>query len=167
MSTLFVPLVIFASMILAVDVVLVIRDHRGARSPGLVAIFGIAAFPVAIVAHNALSAVMGAEEAVSFFIGLIVAPVATSIGTLGVALVLRRESARTALALASSGAGMALFVAYIVFAIVSTLVTGEPSAPSAIAPWVQAMSVILLVAGALVAALALSAGWRRIGFAQP
>lgn len=167
MPSLFVPLVLVATMILAIDIVLVMCEHRATRSPGLVAIFGIAAFPVAIVAHNAISVVIGGEEAVSFFIGLVVAPLATTVGTAAVAVALRHEAPGTAWSLAWAACGTAVFVGYIVAAVVSTLVSGEPSSMSPVAPALQTLSAASLVAGSLVAALTIASRWRRVGFARP
>jgi hypothetical protein len=58
----------------------------------IVAVIATAAFPLAIVLHNVLSAFIGGEEAVSFVIALLVAPGFIAAGTLGVALTLSRDA---------------------------------------------------------------------------
>jgi hypothetical protein len=161
----FIPVVLVATLAIGVEVVFAMRDHPAARRSGLVAAFGIAAFPVAIVVHNALSAFIGGEEAVSFILGILVAPAAITAGTLGVAVALRDDPASRGLfaGLASAGAGLALFAGYMVFALVVTSLSGtNPPYQAAVESVVLPVSGLAIVGGALYAGIALVSG-RRLG----
>lgn len=49
----------------------------------LLAIAGVATFPISIVAHNAISSIFHVEEPVFFVLAVFVAPLATGIGLTG------------------------------------------------------------------------------------
>lgn len=154
----FIPLVVLSLCVLGVEIWVAMRDRRGIRSWGLVAIFGIALFPVAIVLHNVFSALLGGEEAVSFILALVVAPAATTVGVVGVAISLWRDrpTARLAAGFGLAGAGLALFAAYMVFALAITSLVGEnPSYQGAIEAVVLPACALAIPAGALFVAFSL------------
>lgn len=55
-------------------------------------VVAVVAFPVCVVLHNAISAILGIEEPVFFVLAVVVAPVAFVVGLVGVlANLLRRQ----------------------------------------------------------------------------
>jgi cytochrome b subunit of formate dehydrogenase len=126
---LFIAVVLIAIVVVGIVIATAVNQVPATRPWAMVAALAIAAFPVSIVLHNMLSAVFGGEEAMSFIIALLIAPGLIAAGTLGVAVRLRRDArfARVGTSLAVAGAGLVLFAAYAVFALVVTAVTGGNS----------------------------------------
>ncbi|MGQ9677324.1 MAG: hypothetical protein ACUVX1_16800 [Chloroflexota bacterium] len=58
-------------------------------------VVAVVAFPICMVLHNAVSAILGIEEPVFFVLAVIVAPLAFAVGLIGVlASLLRRQFGR-------------------------------------------------------------------------
>ena len=96
----YIAAIMLASLIIAIETVYTMADHHRTRTFGVITVFGVVAFPIAVVIHNLVSAVLGTDEAVSFIVGAVVSPAAITIGALGVAFELRAENT-----LASAGFG--------------------------------------------------------------
>jgi hypothetical protein len=153
---LFIPIVLFAIVVVGIVIATAAREVPAIRPWATVAVLATAAFPLAIVLHNVLSAFIGGEEAVSFVIALLVAPGFIAAGTLGVALTLSRD-ARFALvgrSMLLAGAGFALFALYAVFAlVVTTLAGGNPPIQSVIEQVALGLSAAAMTVGATLAAV--------------
>ena len=153
---LFIPIVLFAIVVVGIVTLTAVREVPATRPWATVAVLAIAAFPLAIVLHNVLSAFIGGEEAVSFVIALLVAPGFIAAGTLGVALTLSRD-ARFALvgrSMLLAGAGFAGFAFYAVFALVVTAIAGgNPPFQSVIEPVALGLSAAAMALGAILAAV--------------
>lgn len=151
---LFIPIILVSTIALGLEVVFAMRDHPAARGAGVIAAFGIAAFPVAIVVHNVLSAFIGGEEVASFILAVLVAPTAIAVGTLGVAVALLRDPRARPLArgLLASGLGLTLVAGYMLFALVVTSLAGtNPSYQPAVEAAVMLASGLAIVGGVLYA----------------
>jgi hypothetical protein len=151
--SLFIPVVLLAALAIGIEIVVAMSDHPAIRPVGLIAIFGVVVFPVAIVVHNAVSAFIGGEEAVSFILGLVVAPAAITLGTIGVAVRLWDEGA-TALFLgfAAAGAGMAMFAAYLLVGFVaSALLRTDIAGPGAEIAFLAVAGLVILAGAAYTA----------------
>lgn len=122
----FMTVVLLAIVVVGIVIATAVDQVPASRPWAAVAALAIAAVPVSIVLHNVLSAVFGGEEEVSFIIALFVAPALIAAGTLGVAVSLSRDArfARVGMSLLLAGAGLVLFAAYAVFALVVTAITG-------------------------------------------
>ncbi len=155
---LFIPLVLVSLVVLGFEIAFAIRDHPAGRRAGLVAIFGIVLFPVAIVAHNVLAALIGGEEGVSFILALLIAPAATMLGTIGFVWSLAHDAtARGHTApFAVACAGLALFVGYTLFAlVVASIEGGNPPYQAATEAFVLPIASLAIVGGVAWAALSL------------
>lgn len=155
-----IPVMLVATLAIGVEAVLAMRTHPAARTPAYIVVAGVVAFPVAIILHNALSALIRGEEAVSFILALFVAPAAITFGTIGLALALRSDPGTRQLALGFGlcGAGLVLFVGYSVFALVmSSLVGSEPSFQATVEVLAVLLAALAMVGGALFAGLAIVA----------
>lgn len=151
----FIPVALVSTLVIGIVIASAVRDVTAARRWVTIAVVGIAAFPVAIVVHNVLSAIMGREEAVSFVIALLVAPGFMAVGTLGAALALARDPrlAQVGRPILLGGAGVALFALYALLGPAITVISGEDKALQAV---VEAV-VLPLSAGALAVGAALGA----------
>ena len=151
MQALFIG-ILLAPVLLGIVLVLVARRYPETRRWAAVTGISIATIPVAIVLHNVLSAIAGGEEGVSFVVALVVAPAGFAVGALGVGLRLARSGRSWELgaSIAIAGAGMALFVAYMVFAfVVTTIERGNPPYQAPIESIVLPVALIALVGGSL------------------
>ena len=151
---LFSPIVLLAIVIVGIVALTAVREVPATRPWATVAVLAIAAFPLAIVLHNVLSAFIGGEEAVTFVIALLVAPGFIAAGTLGVALTLTRDArfAPVGRAMLLAGAGFALFALYAVFALVVTALAGPPF-QSVIEQVALGLSAVAMTVGATLAAV--------------
>ena len=147
-----------AMILIAVVVVFIMRDQPSTRRSGTLTLIGVLAFPTAIVLHNAMSALMGVEEGVSFLVALVVAPAAVLVGTAGVA---RRiwplpSTRRISWGLAAAVAGLAAFALYMLFAVVVTTATGgNPPYQGVVEAFVVPVSTLAVAGGAALAAVSL------------
>lgn len=154
---LFIPIILVSTIALGLEAVVAMRDHPAARKAGVIAAFGIAAFPVAIVVHNVLSAFIGGEEVASFILAVLVAPTAIAVGTLGVAFALLRDRRARPLArgLLASGLGLALLAAYMLFALAVTWLAGANPYQRAVEVAAMLASGAAIVGGVLYAGAAI------------
>ncbi len=158
---LFMPVMLFATVALGVEIFLAVRRHPDARRWGVVAVVGVAAFPVAIVLHNVLSALIGGEEAVSFVVALLVAPLLICVGTLGAGAVVRRAGPDRALGngLLVAGGGLAVLSAYMLFALVVTTIEGtNPPYQAPVEAVAMPVALVAIAVGVLWAALGILGG---------
>ena len=152
----FIPVVLLAIVVVGIVIATAVKQVPASRPWATVAALAIAAFPVSIVLHNVLSAVFGGEEAVSFIVALLVAPGLIAVGTLGVAVTLRRDArfARVGTSLLVAGAGFALFAVYTVLALgVTALMRGNPPYQAFVEAIALAVSAAAIVIGSLLAVM--------------
>jgi hypothetical protein len=152
---------LLSTLVIAIGTGYVIGEHPRARRAGLVTIFGMAAIPVAIVLHNALSALIGGEEAVSFLIGTIVAPAAVTLGTLALAYQLRGSAPVAATGFAVAGLGLLVFPLYVLAAFLASALGGEIARGGAFEAIVLPASLVALVGGSIVVSFGLAASAGR------
>lgn len=153
---LFVPAMLAAILAIGAVAALAARDVPALRPWAVCAALAIAAMPVAIVLHNVLSALTGGEEAVTFIVALVVAPVGITVGTLGAAFTLRSDPrfATVGSWLALAGAGLLLFAAYSVFALfITTLEGGSPPYQASIEAVILSLTLAATLGGAILAAI--------------
>jgi hypothetical protein len=153
----FIPVVLVSSVVVGVVVASTVREVAATRRWATVAVIGIAAFPVAIVLHNVLSALFGGEEVVSFVVALLVAPGFMAVGTLGVARALTRDErfAQVGAWLVVACGGLALFAIYAVAAVtVTALVRGSPPLQAPIEAVALPLTAAAIALGAGLAAAA-------------
>ncbi|MBI2323769.1 MAG: hypothetical protein HYU87_02235 [Chloroflexi bacterium] len=144
--------ILLAPVLLGIVLVMVARRYPETRGWAAVAGISVALIPVAIVLHNVLSAIVGGEEGVSFVVALVVAPAGFAVGALGVGLRLARSGRawEIGVSIAIAGAGMALFVAYMVVAlVVTTIERGNPPYQATVQAIVLPVALIALVGGSL------------------
>ena len=149
--------VMFASLVIGAEAAYATRDGRAGRTSALVTIFGIAAFPVAVVLHNLASALLVAEETVSFIVGVLIAPAAITLGTLGLGLALRRARPLAAVGFICFGAGLAALPVYAAVLFIDAALGATPGAQDVVQSVVLPLSLAVATAGAIVAAFALAA----------
>jgi len=152
----YIVAVMLASLVVAVEAVYAMADHRRTRMFGLVTVFGIVAFPMAVVVHNVVSAVLGTDEAVSFIIGVVIAPAAITIGALGVAFTLRSENTLASFGFAMFGAGLALFPLYLISALAATALAGQAPAQEEFQTTMLFASLVAITAGLIASAFGLA-----------
>lgn len=141
-----------ATVLVGVVLALAARRYPSTRRWVVVSAIGIVALPAGIVLHNVLSALIAGEEAVSFIAALVVAPAFFVVGTLGAGLAAARTGRgwETGTSLVIAGAGMGIFVAYEIFALVVTTIEGEnPPYQATIEAFVLPISLLALVGGAV------------------
>ena len=150
------PVIVLAlvtsAIVLAVVIELSARRIRPMRPWALLAAASAAAIPVAIVLHNVLSAVIRGDEAVSFVLALIVAPIGLTAAVFGAALVVARDPREHDLAtsLLIAGLGLALFGGYGLFALaVTALVGGNPPYQALVEQTVVPVAVTAVALGTL------------------
>jgi len=155
------PLVILGLMVSAIILALVLATAAqripAARRWAILATASAVAIPLAVVLHNVLSAITGGEEAVSFILALVIAPIGFMIALLGGGLAIAGDPGEHDLAtsLLIAAMGMAIFGAYGLFALVVTaMYGGTPPYQEAVEDVVVPVSVIALAAGALFAVAA-------------
>ncbi len=144
--------ILLAPVLLGIVLIVIARRYPETRRWALITGVSVAAIPVAIVLHNVLSAIVGGEEGVSFVVALVVAPAGFAVGALGVGLRLARSGRawEVGVSIAIAGAGMALFVAYMVFAfVVTTIERGNPPYQASIESIVLPVVLIAVVGGSL------------------
>lgn len=128
------------------------RRYPPARPWAVLAGISLAALPLAVILHNALSALVGGEEAISFVVAVILAPTGFAVGTLGAGIALARggRAWEVGASLAIAGAGMALFGLYGVFALIVTSIEGaNPPYQAGVEAIVLPVSLLAIVGGAL------------------
>jgi hypothetical protein len=121
---------IILSVALAMVVVAIVLAIAARGTPRLrpwvtITALGVVAMPAAIVLHNVLSAIVGGDEGVSFIVALMVAPSCIAVGVIGAAVVLLRERHDLGVAVCVAAAGIGLFAAYMVFALIVTTIEGR------------------------------------------
>jgi hypothetical protein len=146
----YIVAVMLASLVIAVEAVYAMANYHRARTFGLITVIGVVAFPVAVVVHNVLSAMLGTDEAVSFILGALIAPAAVTIGALGVAFALRGVQAVASAGFAIFGAGLAIFPLYVLAILVLTTVGGEVPSQEAFAATMLPVSLAVITAGVIV-----------------
>lgn len=157
----YVVTVMLASVVLAAETVYAMADHRGARGWGTLTVLGVVAFPVAVIVHNVISVAINGEEAVSFILGVFVAPAAITAGAVGSAVALRTGAPLAALGFAFAAAGLLLLPAYAGVAFVASWL-GEPlRSTGGVDQVLLPLSLLAITAGVITAAFALAADGRR------
>jgi hypothetical protein len=152
----YVVTIILASLVLAVEAVYAMADHQRTRTFGLITVFGVVGFPVAVLVHNVLSALLGTDEAVSFIVGAVIAPAAITIGALGVAFTLRYANTLASAGFAIFGAGLALFPLYLISALAATALGGQAPAQEEFQTTMLFASLIAIAAGLIASAFGLA-----------
>ena len=122
---LIIPSVALAMLVVAIVLAIVARGTPHLRPWVTITALGVVAMPAAVVLHNVLSAIVGGEEAVSFIVALMVAPACIAVGVIGAAVVLLRERRELGVAVCVAAAGIGLFAAYMIFALVVTTIEGR------------------------------------------
>lgn len=129
---------------------LVGRDDRKARPWSIVAGVAAVALPVSIVAHNVISGLTGRDEVLSFLLAVLVVPAGFAIGAFGAGIVTWRRDRTLGGAMALSGAGMGVFLAYMMVALaVTTIGGGSLDYEGPIESVVVSAAAIALITGAL------------------
>ena len=144
----FFGVVVLCGVVVAIELWLVARSEPGVRPWAVIAAGSAAAVPLAIVAHNVLSALIQGEEAISFILALFVAPAGLMVGAIGGGLALLRHDRDLGASILLYATGMGLFAAYALFALIVTSIVGEN--PS----YQRAIEIVVLS----IAALAMSVG---------
>lgn len=154
---LIIPGVAVAMLVVASVVAIAARTTRALRPWVAFAALGVVAMPAAIVLHNVFSALIGGEEGVSFIVALFVAPVCIAVGVIGSAAVLRRERPELFVGVATAAAGIGLFAAYMLFALVVTTIEGRnPDYQAPIELVVLPLATLAAVLGALLSVIELT-----------
>jgi hypothetical protein len=148
---------LIATLVIAVETIYIMQEHPRARRAGLVSVFGIVLFPVAIVLHNVLSALMRGEEAVSFILGVLVAPAAITFGTLGVAYLIADRMPLVAVGFTLAGVGLLALPAYVLSAVVVSAMGAEMARDGLFEAIALPASLVALAGGVIVVAFALAA----------
>lgn len=156
-SEMYVLAAMLASLVIGIETVYVMAGERRTRTFGVITVSGVVAFPVAVVLHNVVSALLGMDEAASFILGAVLAPAATTFGTLGIALVLRRTMPLAAAGFTLFGIGMALFPVYVVAVLLLTALSPGAVPRDQLEAVMLPASLAAIVAGDLVNAFALAA----------
>ena len=157
--SLFIPVLLLATAVLAIEIVFVMRDHPAVYLPGAATLIAIASFPIAIVIHNAVSAFLGVEEGVSFLVAVVVAPIGLVVGVFAVASALRKEpnERRVATGFTVSALGLALFAGYVAIAsVVSMFVKGPDLYWDTVQRVALPLCALIVVVGALYTAFGLA-----------
>jgi hypothetical protein len=152
----YVVTVMLVSLVIAGETVYAMSNHHRTRTFGLITVLGVVAFPVAVLIHNVLSAMLGTDEAVSFVLGAVIAPAAITIGALGVAFALRGVQAVASAGFAIFGTGLAIFPLYLLAILVLTTVGGEVPSQEAFAATMLPVSLAVITAGVIVSAFGLA-----------
>lgn len=161
-----IPMLLVGILAIGAVVALAAREVPAVRPWAVGAALAVVAMPVAIVLHSVLSALVGGEEAITFIIALVVAPAGITIGTLGAAFALRSDArfATVGASLALAGAGLLLFSAYTIFAlVVTTLEGGNPPYQAPVESIMVPLAIAATVGGAILAVVTLAI--RPRGFA--
>jgi hypothetical protein len=114
-----VPIVLLGLLALGVEMFVEMRRHPAVRRAARLALLAIVAFPLIILLHGALSALVGGEEGVSFFAAVFM-PLVLAVTILAVAQRLRHEPGATALGFGIAGAGLGLLGVFLLLATVAT-----------------------------------------------
>lgn len=146
-----------ATLIIGAEAAYATRDGRRGRRPALVTMFGIAAFPVAVLLHNVASPLLDGEETVSFIVGVLMAPAAITLGTLGVAVAIRRTHRIAAAGFAAFGAGLSALPLYVIALFVSAAVDRPIAAEGVVASALLPSSLAVITGGVILAAFGLAA----------
>ena len=154
----YIVIVMLASLVVAGEVVFAMANHHRTRTFGIITVFGVVAFPVAVVIHNVLSAMLGTDEAVSFIVGAVIAPAAITIGTLGVAFALRGAQAVASAGFAIFGAGLAIFPLYLISILVLSAVDAQVVSQETFAATMLPVSLAVMTAGVIVSSFGLAVG---------
>jgi hypothetical protein len=153
----YVVTAMLASLVIAGEAVYAMANYHRTRTFGLITVLGVVAFPVAVVIHNVLSAMLGTEEAVSFILGAVIAPAAITSGALGMAFTLHATNAVAGAGFAMFGAGLAIFPVYLIATLVLSAVGGgEALRQEAFAATMPPVSLAILTAGVIVSAFGLA-----------
>lgn len=159
---LIIPAVALSMLVVAAVVAIAARTTPHLRPWTIVAVLGVVAMPAAIVLHNILSAFINGEEAVSFIVALTVAPLCIAVGIIGSARVLLRERHDLGIAVSVAAAGIGVFAAYMLFAlVVTTIEGGNPAYQGPIELVALPIGTLASVLGAAMSVFALARGGRR------
>ncbi len=152
---LIIPAVALSMLVVAAALAIATRSTPHLRPWTIVAAVGVVAMPAAVVLHNVFSAIAGGEEGISFVVALMVAPLCIAIGVIGAARVLLRERHDLGVAVSVAGAGIGIFAAYMVFALVVTTIEGtNPSYQAPVEFVALPLATVATVAGAVMSVLA-------------
>lgn len=155
---LFIPVMVLATMLVGIVATLAARVHPAIRFAATVCALSAVAMPVAIVLHNATSAWIGADDAVTFIAALLVAPAAFALGTYVLARDLEAEQRRSAMArgFTIAASGVSLMVAYVVFDLVIATFGDPPDYQPMVESVVLPFAALVTAVGAAMSAIALA-----------
>jgi hypothetical protein len=114
-----VPIVLLGLLALGVEMFVEMRRHPAVRRAARLALLAIVAFPLLILLHGALSALVGGEEGVSFLAAVFM-PLVLAVAILAVAQRLRHEPGATAHGFGIAGAGLGLLGVFLLLAMVAS-----------------------------------------------
>ncbi|HEY6957536.1 MAG TPA: hypothetical protein VI814_01795 [Candidatus Limnocylindria bacterium] len=155
---LFVPVMVLATMLVGIVATLAARVHPIIRFAATVSALSAVAMPVAIVLHNITSAWIGADDAVTFIVALLVAPAAFALGTFVLARDLEKDERRSAMArgFTIAASGVSLMVAYVVFDLVIAMFGDVPEYVAVVEAIVLPVAALVTAVGAAMSAIALA-----------
>ena len=153
----YVVSVMIASLVVGAEAAYATRDGRAGRRFAVVTMFGIAAFPLAVVLHNLASVTVDREETVSFIVGVLLAPAAITLGTIGLAFAMHRARPLAAAGFAVFAAGLGVFPLFVALLLASAAAGSPVDAGGTVESVLLPLSLAIATAGAIVTAFALAA----------